>query len=143
MTRKTLLLIACLMGIVTTAFSQTLNRSAWMKGVADALPVCQLTIPATHDSGALLGGETLQTQDITIREQLEAGVRGFDIRLQACENGKLGVYHSVQFQETYWETDVLPAFIDFLKKHPSEMLFVSLKKEGGDSEAIAVWRLPA
>ena len=70
MTRKTLLLIACLMGIVTTAFSQTLNRSAWMKGVADALPVCQLTIPATHDSGALLGGETLQTQDITIREQL-------------------------------------------------------------------------
>ena len=135
MTRKTLLLIACLMGIVTTAFSQTLNRSAWMKGVADALPVCQLTIPATHDSGALLGGETLQTQDITIREQLEAGVRGFDIRLQACENGKLGVYHSVQFQETYWETDVLPAFIDFLKKHPSEMLFVSLKKEGGDSEA--------
>ena len=135
MTRKTLLLIACLMGIVTTTFAQTLNRCAWMKGLPDAVPVCQLTIPATHDSGALLGGEALQTQDITIREQLEAGVRGFDIRLQACDNGKLGVYHSVQFQEIYWETDVLPAFIEFLKKHPSEMLFVSLKKEGGDSEA--------
>ena len=134
MTRKTLLLIACLMGIVTTAFAQALNRSAWMKGLSDAVPVCQITLPATHDSGALLGGEALQTQDIGIREQLEVGVRGFDIRLQACENGKLGVYHSVQFQETYWETDVLPAFVDFLKKHPSEMLFVSLKKEGGDSE---------
>ena len=135
MTRKTLLLIACLMGYVTAVFSQTLNRSAWMKGLSDEIPVCRLTIPATHDSGALLGGEALQTQDITIREQLEIGVRGFDIRLQACENGKLGVYHSVQFQEIYWETDVLPAFIDFLKKNPSEMLFVSLKKEGGDSEA--------
>ena len=135
MTRKTLLLIACLMGIVTTVFAQALNRSAWMKGLSDAVPVCQITLPATHDSGALLGGEALQTQDIGIREQLEVGVRGFDIRLQACENGKLGVYHSVQFQETYWETDVLPAFVDFLKKHPSEMLFVSLKKEGGDSEA--------
>ena len=135
MTRKTLLLIACLMGFVSAAFSQALNRSAWMKGLSDAVPVCQITLPATHDSGALLGGEALQTQDIGIREQLEVGVRGFDIRLQACENGKLGVYHSVQFQETYWETDVLPAFVDFLKKHPSEMLFVSLKKEGGDSEA--------
>ena len=135
MTRKTFLLIVCLMGIATTTFAQALNRSAWMKGLPDAVPVCQITLPATHDSGALLGGEALQTQDIGIREQLEIGVRGFDIRLQACENGKLGVYHSVQFQETYWETDVLPAFIDFLKKHPSEMLFVSLKKEGGDSEA--------
>ena len=135
MTRKTLLLIACLMGMVATTFSQTLNRSAWMKGLSDALPVCQMTIPATHDSGALLGGEALQTQDISIREQLEAGVRGFDIRLQACENGKLGVYHSVQFQDIYWETDVLPTFLDFLKKNPSEMLFVSLKKEGGDSDA--------
>ena len=135
MTRKTLLLIACLMGYAAAVFSQTLNRSAWMKGLSDEIPVCQLTIPATHDSGALLGGEALQTQDITIREQLEIGVRGFDIRLQACENGKLGVYHSVQFQEIYWETDVLPAFIEFLKKNPSEMLFVSLKKEGGESEA--------
>ena len=135
MTRKTLLLIACLMGYAAAVFSQTLNRSAWMKGLSDEIPVCQLTIPATHDSGALLGGEALQTQEITIREQLEIGVRGFDIRLQACENGKLGVYHSVQFQEIYWETDVLPAFIEFLKKNPSEMLFVSLKKEGGESEA--------
>ena len=122
MTRKTLLLIACLMGYAAAVLSQTLNRSAWMKGLSDEIPVCQLTIPATHDSGALLGGEALQTQDITIREQLEIGVRGFDIRLQACENGKLGVYHSVQFQEIYWETDVLPAFIEFLKKNPSEMI---------------------
>ena len=135
MTRKTLLIVLCLMAVVTAVSAQTLNRSAWMKGLTDDVPVCRLTIPATHDSGALLGGEALQTQDISIREQLEAGVRGFDIRLQACDNGKLGVYHSVQFQDIYWETDVLPAFLEFLKKHPSEMLFVSLKKEGGDSEA--------
>lgn len=143
MIRKTLLLMICLMGFVVAAFSQELNRSAWMKGLSDEIPVCQLTIPATHDSGALLGGESLQTQDITIQEQLEVGVRGFDIRLQACENGKLGVYHSVQFQEIYWETDVLPVFIDFLKKNPSEMLFVSVKKEGESLKPIVDWLLPA
>lgn len=135
MTRKTLLIVWCLMAFMATVSAQTLNRSAWMKGLADDIPVARLTIPATHDSGALLGGEALQTQDISIREQLEAGVRGFDIRLQACDNGKLGVYHSVQFQDIYWETDVLPAFLDFLKKYPSEMLFVSLKKEGGNPDA--------
>lgn len=137
MTRKTWFIVGCLMAFMTTVSAQTLNRHAWMKGLADEVPVCRLTIPATHDSGALLGGEALQTQDIGIREQLEAGVRGFDVRLQACDNGKLGVYHSVQFQDIYWETDVLPAFLDFLKTNPSEMLFVSLKKEGGDSEAYA------
>ena len=135
MTRKTVWMLGCLMAWAMMTSAQTLNRNAWMKGLDDGIPVCELTIPATHDSGALLGGESLQTQDITIQEQLEAGVRGFDIRLQACENGKLGVYHSVQFQDIYWETDVLPAFLDFLKKYPSETIFVSVKKEGGDSEA--------
>ena len=43
MTRKTLLLIACLMGYAAAVFSQTLNRSAWMKGLSDEIPVCQLT----------------------------------------------------------------------------------------------------
>ena len=83
MKRKTLLLVACLVGFLPTAFSQVLNHSAWMKGISDDIPVCQLTIPSTHDSGALLGGKALKKQNINIQEQLEVGVLGFDIRLQA------------------------------------------------------------
>ena len=111
----------------------TTDLSSWMKEVAGTTRLCKLSIPATHDSGAVKGGEALQTQDITICEQLKLGVRGFDIRLKAMDNNRLGIFHSVQYQDITWEDDVLPAFISFLKKHPTEMLVVSLKCEGGSS----------
>ena len=115
--------------------SQNITPIAWMKQLPDSIPLCHLSIPATHDSGALEGGEAFQTQDLTLEEQLELGVRGFDIRLRACDNNLLGVYHSIVFQDMYWETEVLPTFINFLKEHPSETLIVFVKKEGGSNTA--------
>ena len=115
--------------------SDSLVLTEWMKALPDATPLCKLSIPATHDSGALLGEEGgLQTQDIDIAQQLESGIRGFDIRLRVndcCK--KLGVYHSILYQQMTWEDNVLPAFIRFLKEHPSETLVVSMKCEGGSS----------
>lgn len=108
-----------------------------MKQLPDSIPLCHLSIPATHDSGALEGGEAFQTQNLTLEEQLELGVRGFDIRLKACDNNLLGVYHSIVFQDLYWETDVLPIFINFLEEHPSETLIVFVKKESGSNTAFA------
>jgi 1-phosphatidylinositol phosphodiesterase len=64
------------------------------------------------------------------------GIRAFDIRL-AERKGRLGVFHSRAFQNVYWEDHVLPAFITFLKEHPSETLVVSLKCEGGTQEDYA------
>ena len=54
-----------------------------------------------------------------------------------AKDGRLGVFHSTAFQEIYWETDVLPAFLRFLQEHPTETLVVSLKREGGKPEAYA------
>lgn len=110
------------------------DRSRWMEGMEDSTRMCKISIPATHDSGSLLGGKALQTQDMSIEQQLESGIRGFDIRLQAIDGDRLGVFHSTQFQNQTWEDDVLPAFIRFLKENPSEALVVSLKREGGSSE---------
>lgn len=107
------------------------DSTSWMQHIKDTMPIYKLSIPATHDSGAVLGGEFLQTQDSSIKEQLEKGIRGFDIRLQAI-NEDLGVYHATQFQHITWKKDVLPMFISFLNNHPSEMLIVSLKCEGGN-----------
>ncbi|WP_181214389.1 phosphatidylinositol-specific phospholipase C domain-containing protein [Phocaeicola faecicola] len=107
------------------------DSTSWMQHIKDTMPIYKLSIPATHDSGAVLGGEFLQTQDSSIKEQLEKGIRGFDIRLQAI-NEDLGIYHATQFQHITWKKDVLPMFISFLNNHPSEMLIVSLKCEGGN-----------
>lgn len=127
----------CILTFVIQSHSQALVTNEWMKALSDSLPLNRISIPGTHDSGALEGGEAFQTQDITISEQLEAGVRCFDIRLKACDDGGLGVYHSIVFQDAYWEADLLPTFITFLKAHPTEALIVMVKKEGGDSNAFS------
>lgn len=119
-----------------TCFPSVPKRLEWMRTLPDSTPVCKLSIPGTHDSGACYGGLSLQTQGTDIPAQLRQGIRAFDIRLQE-KDGKLGVYHSTAFQRLYWETDVLPAFLRFLQKYPSEMLVVSLKREGGRAEAYA------
>ena len=112
------------------------ERMDWMGALPDSLPLCKLSLPGTHDSGARYGGPALQTQEADLPAQLRQGIRAFDIRLQE-KDGKLGVFHSTAFQQMYWETDVLPAFLRFLREHPTEVLVVSLKREGGQAEAFA------
>lgn len=107
------------------------NKTEWMKSLHDTIPLCKISISGTHDSGATRGGCMVKTQRINITEQLERGIRAFDIRLKR-RGDKLGLYHSFVFQGTYWEEDILPTFIRFLQEHPSETLIVSLKKEGGE-----------
>ncbi|MBR4296566.1 MAG: phosphatidylinositol phosphodiesterase, partial [Bacteroidaceae bacterium] len=85
------ILLTLLLFTALPTLSQNLNLCEWMKSVPDATPLCQLSIPGTHDSGALDGGEAFQTQELTIEEQLEGGIRCFDIRLKACDNNLLGV----------------------------------------------------
>lgn len=134
------LLLLCVSGYAMTArFHQAPAKSKkkvewhpeWMKALPDTLPVCKISIPGSHDSGSIKGGNGLKTQTTDIPAQLQQGIRAFDIRLKK-KDGKLGIYHSRAFQDIYWEEDVLPAFIHFLQTYPSETLIVSLKKEGGE-----------
>lgn len=133
--KSIVLFILCCFCIFSNTLAQGLDFKNWMDLIKDSAPIVHLGIPATHDSGAMLGGSTLKTQDCSIKEQLTNGVRGFDIRLAAQSEGKLGVYHDIQYQQLTWEDDVLPAFIYFLAHHPSETIWVSVKKERGDRNA--------
>lgn len=143
-TSWTLVVLLAFCWVATTARAQeegarptpAPERTDWMGALPDDFAMCKLSLPGTHDSGARLGGPALQTQDTDIPAQLQQGIRAFDIRLQA-KDGRLGVFHSTAFQQIYWETDVLPAFIRFLQEHPTEVLVVSLKREGGAPEAYA------
>ena len=71
-----------------TSVSYTLTD--WMSAVNDSLKLSAISIPGTHDSGArydppLLSG-TAKCQDLTIREQLNAGTRFLDIRCRHIDN---------------------------------------------------------
>lgn len=113
--------------------AQQLTLDAWMAQIPDETPFSTLSIPATHDAGALLGGDRLTCQLLPISAQLYEGIRGFDVRLDVLQNNKLGIFHSTQNMGTTWEDDVWPVLTTFLKSHPSETIFLSLKKENGST----------
>jgi len=119
-------------GTGETSESGAVNIVEWMKQLDDQMAICRIAIPGTHDSGAKGEGGMVATQDLSIEKQLEEGIRCFDIRLRASGE-QLKIYHGFFYQGITFEKDVVPVFVKFLKEHPSEMLIVSLKDEGGDA----------
>ncbi len=109
--------------------SNTKNGKNWMKNLSDESKVTSLSLPGSHDSGALhsIGDLSGKCQDLKIIDQLNAGVRFFDIRL-VQRNDELKVIHGIVDQKLDFSS-VLKDFESFLKENPSEGLIVSIKKE--------------
>jgi 1-phosphatidylinositol phosphodiesterase len=100
-----------------------------MAALDDGARLNALTIPGTHDSGALhsLAEIAGKCQSLPIDEQLKIGVRFLDIRLRLVDGG-LKVVHSFADQLTDFE-DVLADMTAFVRNHPSEFLLVSIKED--------------
>ncbi len=111
-----------------TAKSSTNKGSDWMKNLDDSMTLTSMSIPGSHDSGALhsIGDLSGKCQDLAIADQLNAGVRFFDIRLQLRDD-ELKVVHGIVDQKLDF-SNVLNDFKVFLNNHPSEGLIVSIKK---------------
>lgn len=114
----------------------TTHAAAWLTQLPDSTPLHRLSIPGTHDTAALFGGELCETQSWSILEQLEAGIRYFDIR-----NRRVGhvfaLHHGICFQKIFFG-GVLEQIEMFLDEHPGEMIIMRVKeeytpKEGSDS----------
>jgi 1-phosphatidylinositol phosphodiesterase len=119
------------------------NLSEWMKEMADRTPISALSIPGTHNSPtwhkALV---SVRCQAVSPREQLDNGVRFFDIRVQPEDqndpkNDKLILVHSVfpiSLTGNKYFRDLERDVIRFLDDHRSETVIISLKREGtGDA----------
>lgn len=110
------------------------GSSDWMSLIGDSEKLANLSIPGTHDSGANYDfyslSSTAAAQDMTIREQLEAGVRFFDIR-PCMKNGELRIMHGPSDQHKTLD-DVLNTYIDFLDNHPGEVILMSTQPEEDD-----------
>ncbi len=119
--------------------SNTLKGKDWMKNLNDDTLVTSLSIPGTHDSGALhsIGDLSGKCQDLKISDQLRAGARFFDIRLKQINN-KLNIVHGIVDQKLEF-SNVLNDFESFLKENPSEGLIVSIKKESNAKNTSATF----
>lgn len=104
-------------------------RTSWLRDLPDDTLVTALSIPGTHNSGCIGGlfGFT-QTQNLELSDQLDAGIRFLDIRLTRCQ-GNLCVHHNAMCMDKKY-TDILAICSNFLKKHPSETILMSVKDEG-------------
>ena len=109
--------------------TRTPTGRSWMSQLSDTAWISELSIPGTHNSGALyepIAG-TAACQTMTIADQLEAGVRFFDIRCRH-EDDRFTIYHGPVFQKQSYD-EIENVMQTFLKKHDKEVLLVSLKQE--------------
>ena len=100
----------------------------WMQDIEDNRLVCKMSIPGTHDTGAYTGNGWVKTQDKNIEQQLNSGIRFFDIRL-VHDNGVLKLCHGSHIFNTSFVGDVLKTTVEFLKEHPSETVIMTIKRD--------------
>lgn len=111
----------------TALLNYTLSN--WMSFIPDTTSIAQISIPGTHDSGARFEpvSGTAKCQNLTIADQLTAGVRFLDVRCRHFNNS-FTIHHDLVYQNLNF-SDVLKACIDFLDANPSETVIMSVKEE--------------
>lgn len=104
-----------------------LDPAAWMAGVSSTTPLSKMTIPGTHDTGALLSSGLNTCQTLCLRDQLDAGIRFLDIRCLHTRN-IFKIYHGIVDEQLHFDTDVRDVCLAFLRDHSSETIVMSINE---------------
>lgn len=116
--------------LIALALSQVVfadQGKEWMKLVQGDSQLSELSIPGSHDSCALYGGVYGRCQTMSLREQLDAGVRFVDIRCRAIED-RFQIHHGMIDQKITF-AEVRDQCEAFLRANPSECVLMSVKEE--------------
>jgi 1-phosphatidylinositol phosphodiesterase len=109
------------------------TNSNWMGSISDSVNLTSLSIPGTHESGALYEpvSGTAKCQSLSIADQLNAGARFLDIRCRHIDNA-FAIHHGSIYQNENFD-DVLNACYSFLNANPTETIIMSVKEEYDES----------
>ena len=121
------------------AILESTNLRKWMKAFQDSTPLSALSIPGTHNSPTCHTAlPSVRCQAVGPREQLDNGVRFFDIRVQPNGDGKveeeLQLVHGnfpISLTGPKRFRGLCKEVREFLDENPSETVIISLKREGG------------
>lgn len=94
-----------------------------MKNLDEEKLISDITIPGTHDSLALHGGPAAECQAWSLQDQLNAGIRYFDLRVSGFG---LRIMHGPVSQHTTFP-DVFNTIKTFLSKYKTETVLVRVK----------------
>ncbi|KAF2842539.1 phosphatidylinositol phospholipase C [Patellaria atrata CBS 101060] len=121
-----------------TVYSSS-NLNSWMRELKDETPLSALSIPGTHNSPTCHTAlPSVRCQAVGIKEQLDNGIRFFDIRVQPQEPDKkdsdrLILVHGVfpiSLTGNKYLRDLIKETEGFLDRNRSETVIISLKREG-------------
>lgn len=107
------------------------TNASWMKHIENHTFISEISIPGTHNSLSLYGGDIPQTQTLSVPSQLEMGIRFFDVRFKYSD-GLLKAYHGPIFQHQSF-ADFLSAVSVFLSDNNSEVVLIRIQNEAGAS----------
>lgn len=120
-----------------------IDTANWMSKLKSELSLTDLSIPGTHDSGTygdLIGTDLFEAyakcQNHHFKQQLEDGIRFFDIRI-GMFMGNLHIIHGSFPAEYIYKvtlTDVFETFRKFLSSHRGETILISVKADDGSKE---------
>lgn len=108
---------------------------AWMRELHNDWPLQVLSIPGTHNSPTCHKAlPSVRCQAVSVPDQLHNGVRFLDVRVSADPTDpNLSLVHSafpISLTGTKYLAEMLDDIYSFLEKNPSEVIIMSLKREG-------------
>lgn len=117
---------------VLLIISQSMYSSNWMSRLPDNQYVATVSIPGAHDAatgsgwatGSELGKTYSTTQDLTISEMWNIGIRAFDFR-PSLYDGYMNIKHGITATNLRFD-DVMYQLRDSLANNPSEFVILHL-----------------
>lgn len=102
---------------------------AWLTSLRDSRTLNTLAFIGTHESAAkeFSGFLVHATQDKSITEQLEVGIRVFDMRVRRYNNG-FAMHQDYKYLNKMFN-DVVNDVKTFLTKHPKEFVILQMQEE--------------
>lgn len=123
--------------------ASTAHKGNWMSTIPGNTWLHGLSIPGAHDattsSVTSVFEQSARCQSKTIKEQLEEGVRAFDIRVpyiglsKAPTTGTVTIYHGIVDTKVLFK-DAMDYLVSYVKKNPTETIIVVVNKEDSKSD---------
>lgn len=131
---------------VAYTLADGLSPTDWMAGLPDERYVSNVTIPGTHDTMTGMGfhnkylqyifNMTAISQVATLDEQLESGIRFFDIRTAVgidtlTREKELYCAHGISEINVPFASVIESMMMPFLEKHKSEFIVIKMQHDNG------------
>lgn len=108
------------------------RKGAWMSCIPQNVFYTMLSVPGSHDAATSSATLIAKTQNKTIAEQLELGVRALDLRPSATDN--LEIKHS-SFGTGVTLAQAIESMRSYLEKNPTEFIYATIHLEGSTNES--------